>query len=1323
MAAFDNPVRPGETPPTGASSTETFPVAPQAPIDAAAIEAPGTTNTNPVGLEAIAGAASLPGAEAQGAAAEAEAQREKSGFLGTAGAAVQRWMPVDMYKRATIPDFEPGDFNVGEAVLGLNFQLSENERQFLLQNKSRSLDEHQYRLQRLEEDRKINESLGDNPVLGMLVQAVDPGWIGIDIASAGASRLVRAGWAARALTAGSVAGLSSAAINTAIKDVRPIGDTEIIADSLLNGAGAMLFIPKGSAFGRLPKPTRIDPNFPADELAAIARDTNIQVARPDVKWEPVLDDLGQPVTRNGKPVLRPTKVGEKLDTVAGARDVPPIRAETAAAPKWTVKYKAGPTPRGAVRSTVGSALDNIIMNSTDEVAKTFARNFKDRLGAAADKMPLHITDKPIRGREKVLGEYDVGGNKIVVRKGAPEGATLHEVAHAATVNKIEYGLANPKSVHGQIVKELDKLRKASYDAMNTVENKRTLAPYLSTDVHEFVAGLYTRDPAFIKALQEIPDPGNPRRNMLGRVVEAVRRLLGMGADETDGFLRALQLSDELMDQPLSVVYQRKGAGAPKRKRLDTPEAVAKATDEVLQEEVKEAAGLAPAFAGKVEWSLSKTMKGYDPEVAKILLDDPLRQNYDSADSFVRSIRSSFTTYQRVFEDTVREISAARGAGIATRVFNPGKAMKIQKQIDIELRAELDYRARYFKNNEADAPPRPGTDPAISKLADAHQKSYDVAREEMIRSGVEGADLIPDSRGYYQRKWDASTLAKWRNDLQAKFGIDEAGSRTIIVDGFRRSLKKVNPDWSDELAGDVASALVDRTIRKGDFTDTAFRGHMGNEALAEVRDSLKDAIPEARLQRVMDILTGKVDEANRPAYLKSKLDLDLDHTIKLPDGTEYRIGDMIESNLTNSMERYMDEVAGRAALARKGLSKQSDIANLKAKMVRTMQAAGKDGTEILRAGDMFDNVINMLHGRGVGTDFQIGMRYLQAGAQMMGLGASGIWQVTEYAKIMQKYGLGRTLQYMRKSANFETDIRKMSPEDLNSLNHILARNAFQDVRLRPFLEKMEDGHEFPMSNKLMHSLQQAKQLVPYLNAMKFVHHHQANLAGNLITDTLVRAAKGNGKFEAVLKQYGIDLDTPLMGQIRRDLATHGSDTAKWSDGTWDYLQTGLDRMMDDAVIRSRRGELPAFAQASDLGKFLFTFRSFILGAHNKTLGGTLNRDGMLGYTALLMYQYPLSIIAVMAHSAVKGKDLSDKEVLSGAVAQSGSIGLFSEVFAVVSGDKQSFGVPGMIGADRVYNVVSQAASLDGAGTGAALLNAIPLLPIVPFAGHLQNLIKE
>ncbi len=353
---------------------------------------------------------------------------------------------------------------------------------------------------------------------------------------------------------------------------------------------------------------------------------------------------------------------------------------------------------------------------------------------------------------------------------------------------------------------------------------------------------------------------------------------------------------------------------------------------------------------------------------------------------------------------------------------------------------------------------------------------------------------------------------------------------------------------------------------------------------------------------------------------------------------------------------------------------------------------------------FDDMMDVLQGNPVGEEVLSAVRNIQAVTQMVGLAKSGLWQITEYSTIMAQYGAINTMKSMVKSMPY---VRQLVREDSQQLIDVLARNSAQDTRLRPFINRMEDNFDIPMSDSFKLALMQAKQLVPYANAMKYIQRHQARTSANLIVDTIVRGAKGDAKAVQALQAYG--LESGNMVKVAADIRTHGMDTAKWSNDTWQAVREPLTKMMDDAVLRARLGEVPKFAHTSTLGKFLFTFRSFTLAAHNKVLARTMHESGYGGIGLLLAYQIPMTMLAVDAGNALSGKpEMSIEDNAKQTFSTVGALGLFTEAVGIATGNKQQFGTPGLIAVDRAYRVLGAARTGDMGATGAAALNAMPIV---------------
>lgn len=722
----------------------------------------------------------------------------------------------------------------------------------------------------------------------------------------------------------------------------------------------------------------------------------------------------------------------------------------------------------------------------------------------------------------------------------------------------------------------------------------------------------------------------------------------------------------------------------------------------------------------IEWSWHKTMGNYSnkaKEIADLVMDSPTNMGGNSMASIQRATRADLAAFQYAYEDQLLKAMGARGYGLFKRTVFTNRAVPVQQAIEKDLVSEMIRRNRLAR----DGMPidHVGVAPEIKEMADTLDKLSARSLKEMQAAGVAGADLVHEQAGYFTRRWDIAKMEAIEAKLQQHGPMPEGHVRQRIVDTIGIAIQRAN-GWDAEVANDVAGAIYDRTKRKGMFQDSEFHAGLGEDSSGQLRDMLTaEGLSGQRLQRVLDHLQGAKDEAGKLPTLKSRVDMHMDEPLMMPDGSSVTIMDMLDTNVTAITERYLDTVTARAAMAKKGWVAPSDIIAQRALLAQSIP----DLTKRAEAIKSFDQMLNVLQGLPVGEDMLSGLRNAQAVTQMVALPASGLWQLTEYSTIMAQYGGLRVVGSMLKEMPF---IRDMVKHEASSLREVLTRNSTQDTRLRPFINRMEDNFEMPMTDSIKLALQQAKQMVPYANAMKYIQHHQARTTANLIVDVLNRAAKGDAKAIKSLETYG--LESGSMTRVSADIQAHGMDTAKWSDATWQEVRGPMTKMMDEAVLRARLGEMPQFAHTSTVGKFLFTFRSFVLAAHNKVLAGTLAHGGYGGLGLLLMYQMPLTVMATAANTAATGKPQDDlKTTVGKALGQAGAFGLFSELFGVITGNKQQFGSPGLIGLDRMYKLAGAALSGSARNTLAATLQAAPVLasvlPIRALAEHLKEKIPK
>lgn len=746
-----------------------------------------------------------------------------------------------------------------------------------------------------------------------------------------------------------------------------------------------------------------------------------------------------------------------------------------------------------------------------------------------------------------------------------------------------------------------------------------------------------------------------------------------------------------------------------------PVEIARAVDDHL-EQVNKTWG--QKFGEFISWNTNKTMRNLSKsgdEIGNTLLDNNLEYGLTSVESHKVAIQRDLARHQVNYEDKLLAAMAEDGIGVVKRIWAKAETRAAQAKIENQVAEEMMRREQLSRMGRPIA--YDNVPARIKAMADDLDKLGADSVAELKAAGVFGSENLTTMPGYFHRVWSSARM----EDLLGKFekaGQTSLEARKSAMTLLRGSLRRAN-NWDDELAGDVAHAIIDRTMRKGMLDDGIMAANLGQGAAKEVRDMLKSSgLSEQRIDRVVGAITGHTDEAGKTGYLKHRVDLDYTASTVI-NGEVVRVTDLLETNLGTITERYIHGVSAQAAFARKGLTRNSDIGALREKYI-----AGAPNRQ--KAAEMFDNVINHLQGKPVGEAMNETLRNAAGFNRMITLGASGIWQASEYAKMMQRYGMLKTLKYMTAEMPLFKKMMEVStdPKTSGQLKDILTGLSDQQLRMRPYIQRFEDNFEMPADSRVASFIQQGTQAVPYLNGMKYIHAHQARVHANLVIDTIKRAVNGDATAAGHLKAYGIE--SQGMDKLKAAFQKHGTAVDKWDDAAWEAARPALNKMVDESVLHARLGDVPAFAALDNVGKFIFTYRSFVLTAHNKVLAGTMAREGLGAASLLMIYQYPLAMLSTQANTVLSGKPpLDDNELIAKSIGQMGALGLGGELASVITGSKRSVGAPGLIPWDRGYSLVQSSASAAfGDGKSAkAMQDAAALIPffsVIPGNKALTNL---
>lgn len=880
----------------------------------------------------------------------------------------------------------------------------------------------------------------------------------------------------------------------------------------------------------------------------------------------------------------------------------------------------------------------------DELAK-LAQSSDGRVSSLAKRLQEQMLgDVPIyRVRQKDIdqtfggkpgryaGFYDSTRHAVFVPEGASDQLMLHELLHAATVHKLDYGLANPNTVHGQLATELQTI----FEKAKAEAQRKGFKSYYLTNVKEFTAGLYSgsRSDAvkFHDFLRGMADESG--QSYLSKIVDVFRKLLGLDENETNLLLKSLDLTDRLIDQKLTVKMDRGPSVG-----VDTihfqvassavPEDVAIAASRAeispvfgwgLGLENRLGGQQVPQSVRDLASKLFGTTVGYkDHSVVRAnAWDDTTKW----ADSWAVEMRKG--TYPQ-FEDWFKQSGkkwTAKGAAFedfGTQVSNyirgidaeyPPQVVKAGDAMRKTLAKVVDYI-----NN-------PLHDEGGSKRGLTMQEVRDPETGEVTLVG--GLDKNPN---YLPRKHDVN---KW-NSLVQTYGRD------AIEGWWARAHKAGRPDISDEQAAKFGKWYV-RTVeeahanRTQDLLDDLFRG----QDMQALKASLKvnGGFSDSEVAKIVeDLFPTKASDTGRTmSSLKNRNTIDekYSETWSMPDGTKVEVGlnNFVHSNAFDIVEPYLRRTAGSVAMAKNlDVYKVGDIDRLIADATENkLGSEFKTRAEVDRMRKDLQFAFDRIQGLPL-EEFAWWRKGLEMwrNFNVVRLMGGAVWnQATEMSQIIGSMGWKTTLQAIPELRALRRDLATgKAPNELlehleNTIGGVgseyVARMEFGakddwvrnlgDTKMNRWLDATDGG-----VNKMARGVLDYTGMTPLMIQQKRVHavalvNHFVNTANGKASSFLTKdrlAWMGlddamTARLMENLKKYS----NPTKGQYSE---TYKMDFARWVKEDPESHSAFMNAMHRESRRVVQENDLASMIplMGGTLGKTVFQFMNFSMHGWNKSL---------------------------------------------------------------------------------------------------------------------------
>lgn len=357
---------------------------------------------------------------------------------------------------------------------------------------------------------------------------------------------------ANAVRGGLAAGAVNAGTEATFGQFRPTSD-EI--DPYLAGlfglgfGGAVGGLSRPGAVGKIARETLED----QDRIAKWAQKQAGTIQQQEIK------DAGLTVTESGKKIFDPEARDDTLFDV----DVQGVREETT--PLFvrtdTARVDATPTIGSLAKGTQRERPAGSAKQVLGEIAESGTPEQKLVASRLMEQLPDDVNVYTVPKKDLYQGSrpyYDPNTHAVYIAKDTSPSVRLHEIAHAITAHKLDFGVKNPETTIGRLTGELNTLLKEASDRAKADGFKS----YYLKNIDEFVAGLYGGGASrqkFVEFLSKIKT-ADGSDTVLGKFVDAVRKLLGMDGKETNAFLKSLDLADKLGDARLNVTLKNRTPG-------------------------------------------------------------------------------------------------------------------------------------------------------------------------------------------------------------------------------------------------------------------------------------------------------------------------------------------------------------------------------------------------------------------------------------------------------------------------------------------------------------------------------------------------------------------------------------------------------------------------------------------------------------------------------------------------------------------------------------------------------------------------------------------
>lgn len=637
-----------------------------------------------------------------------------------------------------------------------------------------------------------------------------------------------------------------------------------------------------------------------------------------------IEQAGLKLTPTGQKILDPNPSIEKVikqevETVKQEAKAIPVHEKTSAYTEFIPKNSGGkPYPAQSTRDFLTR-----LAKEVDETVSVPAKRLLEQLG---EDLPFYFVPKSAKALVGRPGVYYPEAHIAVLSRESKTTTQIHEIAHALTVHRLEFGKANPETAIGKITSEIEGLYQQALDEAR----KQGFDSYYLKNIREFTAGLYGGHSAkpMVEFLSKIKVEGD--ETLLSKFVDAMRRILGFDEKEMNLYLKSLDATDRLMDEALNVRIKSTRTGGKDREFM--------ADDaDFLPEKGADAKVGFTQYGPAIENFFARS---WVPQEAR----DWFHKMANSTTGYKghQVVERSAWDHATILGGGWKESSKKAWAFEFKKYFNEqmenGKATRWQQN---EMFGKWEESlGDYIRGVQGQYHPtvisagnsiRTILKDVVDHINNPAKFNGGVKRgltqieETDPITGIKGlSEPLPYNDNFLPRQPD---VAKFHT-MVSEFGPETV--QKFFANMFQSANKDLDPKLAERFGRFYYNNLQDAKLnRKNDSLENMLRG-FDRDGLREQFKTFGKMSDDEAEELIMALFPGKDVSANpisRNLKHRSRLDESYTEDIILPDGTKHTISinDFINTRTTEVLDAYYARTAGSIALANShDIYKMSDL---------------------------------------------------------------------------------------------------------------------------------------------------------------------------------------------------------------------------------------------------------------------------------------------------------------------------------------------------------------------------------------------------------------